>query len=237
VEKFGEYATGWLESAVHLSEGTRSKYQQHLKTHILPTFGERDLVDVQPSHVQRWVAALVRGGSSPGTVGTVYRTFATIMRSAEINRVIERSPCIGVKLPRDDDRREMKFLDPEEIERLGWRGAVPARGLRDAEGDREARAALPGDAGHRAVTVARQQRATRDRHPIFALLGANAVSQVGNAMTIMAGAWFVLETTGSAAKVGLVSAALGVAAIVRAVLGGPLVDRMGFRRWPASWPT
>jgi hypothetical protein len=45
--------------------------------------------------------------------------------------------------------------------------------------------------------VARQQRATRDRRPIFALLGANAVSQVGNSMTIMAGAWFVLETTGT----------------------------------------
>jgi predicted MFS family arabinose efflux permease len=78
--------------------------------------------------------------------------------------------------------------------------------------------------------VARQQRATRDRRPILALLGANAVSQVGNSMTIMAGAWFVLETTGSAAKVGFVSAALGVGAVVPAVLGGPLVDRLGFRR-------
>jgi predicted MFS family arabinose efflux permease len=78
--------------------------------------------------------------------------------------------------------------------------------------------------------VARQLRATRDRRPIFALLGANAVSQVGNSMTIMAGAWFVLETTGSAAKVGFVSAALGVGAVLPAVLGGPLVDRLGFRR-------
>jgi hypothetical protein len=38
--------------------------------------------------------------------------------------------------------------------------------------------------------VAKQERAARDRRPIFALLGANAVSQVGNSMTIMAGAWF-----------------------------------------------
>jgi MFS family permease len=78
--------------------------------------------------------------------------------------------------------------------------------------------------------VARQQRATRDRRPIFSLLGAEAVSQVGNSMTVMAAAWFVLETTGSAAKVGFVSAALGVGAVVPAVLGGPLVDRLGFRR-------
>ena len=39
----------------------------------------------------------------------------------------------------------------------------------------------------------KQERAARDRRPIIALLGANAVSQVGNSMTIMAGAWFVLE--------------------------------------------
>jgi MFS family permease len=78
--------------------------------------------------------------------------------------------------------------------------------------------------------VAKQERAARDCRPIFALLGANAVSQVGNAMTVVAGAWFVLETTGSVAKVGLVSAALGVGAVMPAVLGGPLVDRLGFRR-------
>ena len=76
----------------------------------------------------------------------------------------------------------------------------------------------------------KQSRAATDRRPIFALLGAEAVSQVGNAMTLVAAAWFVLETTGSAAKVGLVSAALGVGAVLPAVLGGPLVDRLGFRR-------
>jgi predicted MFS family arabinose efflux permease len=80
------------------------------------------------------------------------------------------------------------------------------------------------------VMVAKQERAARDRRPIFALLGANAISQVGNSITVVAGAWFVLETTGSAAKVGLVSAALGVGAVLPAVLGGPLVDRLGFRR-------
>jgi integrase len=35
-----------------------------------------------------------------------------------VNRVIERSPCIGTKLPRDDDRREMIFLDPDQISAL-----------------------------------------------------------------------------------------------------------------------
>jgi predicted MFS family arabinose efflux permease len=77
--------------------------------------------------------------------------------------------------------------------------------------------------------VTEQEPAIADRTPIFALLGANAVSQVGNMMIMLAVPWFVLETTGSAAKVGLTAAAVGVGAVVPAVLGGPLVDRLGFR--------
>jgi hypothetical protein len=43
------------------------------------------------------------------------------------------------------------------------------------------------------------------------------------------GPWFVLQTTGSAAKTGLVGAALALGLLVP-ILGGPLVDRLGFRR-------
>jgi integrase len=117
-ERFGTYAGRWLDESVHLRQTTASKYQQHLRTHILPVFGDWYLDQIVPSHVQSWVAAMARSGSSPGTVGTVYRTFSGIMRTAEINRVIGRSPCIGVKLPRDDDPREMTFLDPDQIGRL-----------------------------------------------------------------------------------------------------------------------
>jgi integrase len=118
VGTFADYADRWLDEAVHLREGTRSKYLGHLRTHILPTFGDRALDAIEPSQVRSWVAALARGGSSPGTVATVYRTFAAIMRSAEINGLIDRNPCIGVRLPRNDDRREKTFLSPEEIDRL-----------------------------------------------------------------------------------------------------------------------
>jgi hypothetical protein len=121
VEKFQDYAGRWLDDAVHLREGTRSKYRGHLRTHILPAFGDRTLDTIEPTQVRSWVAAMVRGGSSAGTVATVYRTLSAIFKSAEIDRLIERSPCIGVRLPRDDDRREMTFLSPGEIGRLGTR--------------------------------------------------------------------------------------------------------------------
>ncbi|MDQ2674372.1 MAG: MFS transporter [Chloroflexota bacterium] len=73
-----------------------------------------------------------------------------------------------------------------------------------------------------------------DRRPFLSLMAANAVSQVGNMMTAVAVPWFVLETTGSAAQVGLVSAALAIGAVLPSILGGPLVDRIGLRRTSVS---
>jgi|tagenome__1003787_1003787.scaffolds.fasta_scaffold20955586_2 MFS family permease len=68
-----------------------------------------------------------------------------------------------------------------------------------------------------------------DRRPIYALLTAAGISQIGNGMTIVAGPWFVLQTTGSAAKIGLVGAAFAFG-LLMPILGGPLIDRVGFRR-------
>jgi MFS family permease len=68
------------------------------------------------------------------------------------------------------------------------------------------------------------------RLPILALLSANAISQVGNVLTLIAVPWFVLETTGSAAKVGLTGFAATLPVVIAGLLGGALVDRFGFRR-------
>ena len=68
------------------------------------------------------------------------------------------------------------------------------------------------------------------RVPILALLGANAVSETGNVLAFVAIPWFVLQTTGSAARTGLTGGAFLLAAVVAGVVGGPFVDRMGFKR-------
>jgi hypothetical protein len=42
----------------------------------------------------------------------------------------------------------------------------------------------------------------RNPTPIYALLGASTISELGNVLTFVAVPWFVLQTTGSAAKTG-----------------------------------
>jgi MFS family permease len=69
----------------------------------------------------------------------------------------------------------------------------------------------------------------RQRTPMLALLAADGISRLGNAMTMTAIPWFVLVTTGSAARTGMVIFAGAFTAVLSLLFGGVLVDRVGFR--------
>lgn len=72
--------------------------------------------------------------------------------------------------------------------------------------------------------------ALRRRRPFVTLLTANTISYLGSVLTIVALPWFVLVTTGSAARTGLTGAVQVTAFVVSGILGGSIVDRVGFRR-------
>ncbi len=71
--------------------------------------------------------------------------------------------------------------------------------------------------------------ALRNRRPLAALLAASAVSLIGNAMTVVALPWFVLNTTGSAGQAGLVGFAQVLPGFLSGLFGGTIVDRFGYR--------
>ena len=66
--------------------------------------------------------------------------------------------------------------------------------------------------------------------PLYSLYSANAISYAGNVLTALAIPWFVLSSTGSASKTGLVAAFGMIPVIIAGVFGGTLVDRFGFKR-------
>lgn len=69
-----------------------------------------------------------------------------------------------------------------------------------------------------------------NRLPLFALLAANATSQVGNMMTTVAIPWFILQTTGSPLQVGISSFVATVPLFIAAFISGGLVDRFSPKR-------
>ncbi|WP_158844552.1 MFS transporter [Streptomyces sp. NRRL WC-3742] len=68
------------------------------------------------------------------------------------------------------------------------------------------------------------------RRGIHTLLAAVLIGSLGEAMMITAVPWFVLQTTGSPARTGVLLAVGAVTSGLAGVLAGPLVDRWGFRR-------
>lgn len=77
------------------------------------------------------------------------------------------------------------------------------------------------------VTV-KPERAAR-RAPAYALLGGTASSQVGNQLAALAIPWFVLQTSGSATRTGLVAAFTILPTALASFFGGAVVDRIGSR--------
>src|SRR5579875_1942813 len=70
----------------------------------------------------------------------------------------------------------------------------------------------------------------RRRAPFIALYLADAGSMLGNALSELAIPWFVLATTGSAAKTGLTALAGLLPLIPAGLFAGVFVDRLGLRR-------
>jgi MFS family permease len=67
------------------------------------------------------------------------------------------------------------------------------------------------------------------RRPFYALVAANALSLTGNVAAAVAVPWFVLTTTGSAAKTGLAAFCATIPFGVGALVGGAVSDRFGAR--------
>ncbi|WP_405921454.1 MFS transporter [Streptomyces sp. NBC_00122] len=72
------------------------------------------------------------------------------------------------------------------------------------------------------------------RRPLTAVLAANTISIAGSSLTLIGVPWFVLQTTGSAARAGVVAFCATLPVIVAALAGGPVIDRIGRRRVSAA---
>src|SRR4051794_24646721 len=67
------------------------------------------------------------------------------------------------------------------------------------------------------------------RSSLFALVAANAVSQLANVIAAVALPWFALITTGSPARTGPTAFATTLPLAVGALAGGSIVDWIGIR--------
>ncbi len=74
------------------------------------------------------------------------------------------------------------------------------------------------------------QLPAKNRLPLLSLFAANAISMVGNMFAAIAIPWFVLQTTGSAMQTGITSFFTILPVVLAGLLGGTLIDRLGYKR-------
>ena len=90
-----------------------------LRTHILPAFGDRPMVDITKAEITNFIHGLIPSGRAPGTINKVLNHLKAIFaRALEWEAAgLEKNPSQGIKQLPDHPRHE-KFLTQEEASRL-----------------------------------------------------------------------------------------------------------------------
>ncbi len=95
---FRDHANEWQSLQMHRIT-TTDQVDRILRRQILPSFGAQPLDRITRSQVQSWVKEL-QGTLGPETIGTVFRWFSCMMKSAVDTGLLRDSPCNGVKPPK-----------------------------------------------------------------------------------------------------------------------------------------
>lgn len=88
----------WFPNHV-LEPSTREGYRYSIDKHLMPTFGSMRMLDVLPSCVREWVAALSAAGVTPATIRHNKIVLSAIFTTALNDQVTLLHPCRGVKTP------------------------------------------------------------------------------------------------------------------------------------------
>lgn len=93
---FREYAEAWRAGQVH-EDSTAAQVETHLRRHVYPVFGDRQLASIRPSEAQAWVRRLETAGPGrsalmPATVQVIVRYAVAIMHAAVADRRVPVNP-------------------------------------------------------------------------------------------------------------------------------------------------
>lgn len=123
------YADQWLAIAQAKRANTYRLYETHMRLHIVPALGGRQLRAVTRDDVQKFVNGLSLT-LGPVTVRHVYKTLVALFRAAlNLDRMVAVSPCVGIVLPEVPDRT-VEVLTADEVRTVAarmpkrWRAAV-----------------------------------------------------------------------------------------------------------------
>ena len=117
-QPFAPFARRFLEShRGNIREVTAVKYETHLRVHVEPRFGQRNLNSIKSIDVSEWVAELAERGLRLGTLRGAHGIMRQVMTEAVRSGLIESNPCAHTRFPRMS-RYEPNIITPQEANYL-----------------------------------------------------------------------------------------------------------------------
>jgi integrase len=109
---FGDYAEGWLKQR-GIKERTREHYRKLLDNHILDTFSDVELRDINPAAVRLWYSTTAVG--TPTMRAHAYSLLRAIMQTALADDLIDSNPC---RIVGASTSRRVHKIRPATLEEL-----------------------------------------------------------------------------------------------------------------------
>lgn len=118
-ESVGKWLLFWFQNyyVPNTRESTAATAESNIRLHLIPALGKVPLQKLTCDHIQRFISAEQKKGTSPATI----RRYLTILRSAVKHALIARrinyDPFLGVKTPKSE-KPEIRSLDKDEQEKM-----------------------------------------------------------------------------------------------------------------------
>ncbi|PRY17631.1 site-specific integrase [Pseudosporangium ferrugineum] len=127
------WLTHWLETiaAPSVRETTMVGYRAAVNKHLIPGIGAHRLEKLEPEHLERLYAKMIRTGSAPGTAHQTHRTIKTALNVAVRRGHLVRNVAQLAKAPRLNEQ-EIEPFTVEEAQRLLAVAATQRNGVRFA---------------------------------------------------------------------------------------------------------
>ncbi|WP_163512423.1 tyrosine-type recombinase/integrase [Fodinicola acaciae] len=114
-----EWLTHWVETiaATHVRENTLAGYRVAVNIHLIPGIGAHRLAKLEPEHLEKLYARMMRNGSAAGTAHQAHRTIRTALNEAMRRGHVTRNVATLAKAPRPGDV-EVEPYSVDEVKRL-----------------------------------------------------------------------------------------------------------------------
>ena len=128
-----KWLTHWVETIASATcrRTTMVGYRAAVYKHLIPGLGAHRLDRLQPEHLEKFYARMVKLGSAPGTAHQAHRTVKTALNEAVRRGHLGRNPAQLAKAPRVEEQ-EVEPFTVEEAQRLLMAAADRRNGVRFA---------------------------------------------------------------------------------------------------------